>query len=723
VRPHSGLISLFVSASLLIHGLASAADESSEALQTIVVSADASKKGLSAAYAGDQVARGSRVGILGTEDMMDTPFSITSYTQSFIANQQAQSVGDVLRSDPAVRVARGFGNYQQLYIIRGLPVYSDDMAYNGLYGLLPRQYLAAELVERIEVLRGASAFLNGAAPGGSGLGGAINVMPKRAPNQPLADLTVGTQSGSQVYLATDLATRFGPDNNSGIRFNAVRRNGGTAVDGEHRRLTAFALGLDSHLEALRVSFDLGYQDHDLGRAQPSVTVGAGVRIPSAPDATRNLSQPWAYSKERDLFGTFRLEYDLTDAVTFWAAAGARDGHEAATFANPSVFIAPITSTYRFDNRRHDEIGTAELGIRAQLNTGPVSHKFVASLDAYNARSKNAYGFSNFAGFSGDLYNPTDAAEPPADFFTGGKLDSPLITSRTKTSSAALADLIGFLNDRVILALGGRYQRIEAFGYDYNSGAPLTSYSESKATPVGALVVKLNRHFSVYANYIEGLVQGDTAPSTYTDPVTNKSVAITNIGAIFAPYVTRQEELGLKFDLGHLGGTLSVFNSSKPVGSADPATGIYAVSSHQRDRGAELSMFGEPIEGLRVMGGASWLKAEFQDKIAIGSPPSQYDLGLEWDVPGSRGLTVEGKIQETASQYADAANTQSVRAWWRADLGARYVLAVGGNTVTVRGRVENVANRNDWVSVGGYPGSGYLVLGDPRTWRLEASFDL
>ena len=40
--------------------------------------------------------------------------------------------GDVLQNDSAVRVARGFGNYQQLYMVRGLPVYSDDMSYNGL---------------------------------------------------------------------------------------------------------------------------------------------------------------------------------------------------------------------------------------------------------------------------------------------------------------------------------------------------------------------------------------------------------------------------------------------------------------------------------------------------------------------------------------------------------------------------------------------------------------
>jgi DNA-binding transcriptional LysR family regulator len=37
------------------------------------------------------------------------------------------------------------------------------VAYNGLYSLLPRQYIATELFERVEVLRGASAFSQSAA--------------------------------------------------------------------------------------------------------------------------------------------------------------------------------------------------------------------------------------------------------------------------------------------------------------------------------------------------------------------------------------------------------------------------------------------------------------------------------------------------------------------------------------------------------------------------------
>lgn len=48
--------------------------------------------------------------------------------------------------------------------------------------------------------------------------------------------------------------------------------------------------------------------------------------------------------------------------------------------------------------------------------------------------------------------------------------------------------------------------------------------------------------------------------------------------------------------------------------------------------------------------------------------------------------------------------------------------VGGHVVTLRARVENIANRNYWSSVGGYPGNGYLVLGGPRTFLLSASMD-
>ena len=131
----------------------------------VTASADASKTGLPPAYQGGQVATGSRLGMLGNKSTMETPFSTTAYTNDFILNKQADSVGDILKKDSTVRVARGFGNFQEAYLIRGFVTNSDDTMMNGLYGIMPRQFIASELFERVEVQRGASTFLNGMAPG------------------------------------------------------------------------------------------------------------------------------------------------------------------------------------------------------------------------------------------------------------------------------------------------------------------------------------------------------------------------------------------------------------------------------------------------------------------------------------------------------------------------------------------------------------------------------
>ncbi|WP_376779780.1 TonB-dependent receptor plug domain-containing protein, partial [Stutzerimonas nitrititolerans] len=96
-------------------GQASPRSEPLELPETeVVASADASAGGLTESYAGDQVARGGRVGILGNQDYMDTPFTSTAYTSKLIQDQQARSVSDIVQNDPSVRVARGFGNMQEL---------------------------------------------------------------------------------------------------------------------------------------------------------------------------------------------------------------------------------------------------------------------------------------------------------------------------------------------------------------------------------------------------------------------------------------------------------------------------------------------------------------------------------------------------------------------------------------------------------------------------------
>ncbi|WP_438860393.1 TonB-dependent receptor, partial [Achromobacter spanius] len=693
----------------------------------VEASADASAGGLAPAFAGGQVATGGRVGVLGTLDNLSAPFSITSYTNELIQDKQARSVGDVLQNDAGVRVARGFGNFQESYFIRGFILSSDDVAYNGLYSLLPRQYIATELFERVEVLRGATAFLTGATPGGGGIGGVINLVPKRAPNEPLTRVTTGVASGGQFQISTDIARRFGPDDSTGIRLNAAQRSGDTGIDDEHSRTSLVSLGLDWRSADTRLSADIGWQENKLKRARPNVTplIGTVTTVPDAPDASSNYAQPWSYSNERDLFGTVRAEHDFSEKLTGWAAYGMRRSDESNSLGNVTLTNGSTGAGrfFRFDNVREDTVDTGEVGVRAKLATGSIKHEFVASAAFFQLKKKNAYavGGTRFT----NIYDPISYEDPPAITSVSGDMDNPTLQGRIKMTSFAIGDTMSFFDDRVILIGGVRHQRLSSRGYDYNTGSETSASDASRNSPAAGIVFKLSPNVSLYANYIEALAAGDTAPATVV--TTSGQAPVQNAGQTLAPYVSKQKEIGIKYEGDGLGATLAAFSTDKPRSYVDLSDLTFKSSGKDRHQGVELNLFGEVTQTVRLLGGLTWLDAQqrstgnsaIDGNRVIGVPRFQGNMGAEWDIPGIEGLTVDGRVVYTGASYADAANTLKVPGWTRFDAGVRYMTDVGGHLVTLRARVENIANRNYWSSVGGYPGNGYLVLGGPRTFLLSA----
>ena len=725
LAPTPFALAAFLLASSAAHAQTTPADSAAQTMPTVLVnaSADASAEGLSKAYAGGQVARGGRMGILGAVDMMDAPFGSTSYTQQFIADQQARSVGDLLQSDPAVRMSRGYGNFQEVYVIRGFALDSDDVAYNGLYGVLPRQYVSPELLERVEVFRGASAFLNGAAPGGSGIGGAINLMPKRAGNTPLTELTVGVESGGHAYAAIDVARRFGDNQEFGVRVNAAKRQGETSIEREDHDVGMFSVGLDYRGRGYRLSADAGYQNVDLTSPRPSVGIGRVAVLPGAPDASKNFAQPWSYSKEHDVFGTARAEVDLARDVVGWAAFGSRSTREANSLAEPSLTsINGDATVSRFDNARKQEIRTGELGIRGKLVTGAVKHTLVASWSGHWNEAKNAYAIGD--AFATNIDAPVNVAAP-ATPYTGGSMSDPRITQKTILSSYALADTMAFLDDQLLLTVGLRRQQIKDAGYDYNTAAPQgKAYDESATTPVAGIVFKTSKNLSLYANYIEALVKGPAATGTYVE--NGQQLNVENMGEVFAPYKSKQKEIGVKYDSGKLGMSAALFTTAKPLLAV---VGKRAeLAGEQRNRGLELSIFGTPMQGVRLLGGLTWLDAQQSKtdvaanngKRPIGAPETQVSVGGEWDVPGASGLSLNARSIYTSTQYADLANSKQLPSWTRLDIGARYLTQVAGHDVTLRARVDNVTDRNYWSSAVSSFNIGSLVLAAPRTVVVSAS---
>ncbi|MGB3721723.1 MAG: TonB-dependent siderophore receptor [Pacificimonas sp.] len=654
-------------------------------------------------------------GVLGDRAAEDLPFAVRSYDESLILNQQPQTLGEVLENDPTIRTTFGFGNAAEQFVIRGFALFGDDIGLNGLYGIAPRQLVAPELFERVQVLNGASAFLNGAAPGGSGLGGNVNLLLKRADGDPLTRVTLGYTQDAQFGGSFDVSRRVGAGGEWGLRVNGAYRDGEVAIDGEDRRTQVLGAGLDYDGGDFRVALDLAYQEVRVDNLRPKVTIGSAA-VPRAPAADTNYAQDYTFTDLRDVFGTLSLDYDVADNARLYARVGARDGREDGIYGGITVLDADsgAANGNALIVPRTDNNEALEAGLRVSLGDA-VTHEFNIGGNASWQVNRNAFDFRYGPGFAGFATNLYDAAQVELldSTLVGGDLDDPYPISRTRLSSVFASDMVGFWDDRILLTGGLRLQSLNVRGYGaYDGGELQTTYDENAVTPVAGLVVKPVEGLSLYANRIEALQQG---------PVTPLDPALPNAGEVLAPRRSVQYEVGGKVRLGALFAGLAAYRIERPGEGVRP-DGNYGYVGDQRHQGLELTMNGELAPGLRLIGGAALTDAELigGNEVA-GVPEFTANADIEWDLPFVSGLTLTGRAVHTGAQWVDAANTLEVDAWTRFDVGARYVLTAGDTPVTLRLTVDNVANERYWASSFD-TFSAALLQGQPRTVKASVSAD-
>lgn len=687
------------------------------ALETIriVASADASAEGLMTPFAGGQVASGGRVGIFGNQSNLDSPFSLTSYTNQYIQERQANSVGDVLQADPSVRLAKGFGNFQETYFIRGFVLASDDTSYNGLYGILPRQYIPTELFERVEVFKGASAFLNGAMPGGSGIGGSVNLVPKRAANEPLKRVTAGTDFNGG-YLSSDVSERFGENDEYGVRVNTAYHGGGTEVEREDNSLGLASIALDYRGDQLRLSGDLGYNNNRLKENRPSLRLtNAITSVPSASQYADYHGQSWTYSNEEDVFGSYRAEYDFNDAVTAYAAYGFRVSEEAGVYSsqqlsNTETGAASLSASTIL---RKDKNHTGEVGVKTKFNTGALSHNVVLSGSMYRADKRYSYGYA--ARVNDNFYNPIYTNTSNINQWLGAEGTYPKASIST-LKSVALGDNITALDDRLTVMLGARYQEVDQDAYYY--GTYLYNINKDKVTPALGISYKITPELAVYGNYVEALVQGDGLLDSSTG---NYYVA--------DPFVSKQKEIGLKYENGAIGGGLNYFNTERRKAAINATGTAQLTNAKNIHQGIEFNAYGQLTDAVRILGGATWIDTEqketyqglFDGNQAIGVPEFQANLEADWKLPVPQDISLNGRVIYTGSQYANNANTLKLNDWTRVDIGANYKTMVNQVPTVFNFGISNLFDKEYWSSAS-VNDSTYLSLGQPRTFTLSASFD-
>lgn len=667
------------------------------------------------AYSGGQIARGAQFGMFGQQELINVPFSMTSYTSKAIEDKQAHSVGELLAFDPGVRPAYGFGNFSEVFVIRGFQLNGDDISLNGLYGITPRQLVATEVLERVDVFKGANAFLNGASPTGSAIGGGINLEMKRADDKPLTRVTAEVSGSGEVGTHVDVGRRFGDQGQFGIRVNGAIRGGETSTEDEFRHNTSTAVSLDYRGDKLRLYGDFLYQRRNIDQGRPTVSV-TGTGVPTVPDASHNYAQPWTQSTLEDTVGMLRAEYDFLPAWTAYVAGGVHRAHENGTYSSPTFNSVTGTTGTGSDILRTTDATSAEAGVRGHFATGPVTHSVSAGVAITSIEDREAFAFSSFGSpFPTSLYSGGTVPKPALTGFVAGDFANPGLADQILTRSVAVSDTLGFLSDRVLFTIGARHQQLHQNNYTVGVEGVQSSYDQSINTPIFGLVVKPTNHISLFANRAESLAAGQSAPST-----------AANVGQTLAPNRTKQYEVGAKYDANNFGSTLSLFQIEQPSAYTDSTTNIFGTNGTQRHRGIEWSVYGEPVKGVRLLAGATLLNAKQEDTNngatdgyrPIGVPSYLFNVSGEYDLPWVPGVTLDAAWIHTGRQFLDAANKLSIPAWDRFDLGARYTTNVFKHTTTFRATVENVTNKAYWASATG----AYLTQGKPRTFWMSVTAD-
>jgi len=661
------------------------------------------------AYAGGEVARGGRIGLLGNRDYMDTPFSTTSYTEKYIQDVQARTFIDVMANDPTVRPVYGAGQYDDRVFIRGFFLNTSDMAFNGLYGVTPVIAVPMAGIERVEVFRGPNAMLNGMAPRGA-VGGTINFVPKRAPEAGIAQATALYSMNGNFGGQLDYGRRFGPDNAMGVRANAYFTGGPTAVNNQSDSLLNLTLGVDYRSPDTRLDFDIGYVNRNTIAPQSGLFLQAGLLLPPAPNATGNFYQPWEFGWSKTTYGMLRFEHDFAENLTGFAKVGGSRTNGAYVYAYPTMISTTgATTATPSKGVNYNENASVDAGLRGRFQTGPLKHEAVVSgsyLITWNGAATN-----NTPVVASNIYAPI---VQPAPNLTGFPQGAPT-TSQSVLSSVGLIDALSALDDKVQLIGGVRLQQVQVANWNATTGLPTPGYAQSAVTPTVSLIVKPWDQLSFYGNFIQALEQGTIARA-----------GLANAGAVFPPFVSTQYEVGTKLDLGNFGATLSLFQITKPSTFVNPATNSLVQNGQQQNSGLEFTMFGEPIKGLRPLGGFSFLSPVLTQTVngtnnghyAPGVPTFQANLGVDWDIPWVKGLTVGSRIIYTGQTFMDPANLQPVPAWTRVDLSAKYIFErPDGKLIGLRAQLLNAGNNNFWMAT-----NGYVTQGQPRTLMLSLTAD-
>ncbi len=227
--------------------------------------------------------------------LLDTPASVSVFSQPLLEDRQVRLLSEVLQSDASVGESYAPIGYYENFNVRGFELNAASSYRINGQTIAGEQNVALENKQQVELLKG----LSGLQSGVSEPGGLINYVTKRAAD--VRSVTISTNAQGQRYLATDLGGWFGSERQFGLRANLAHEDIRSYVDHADGQRDFASLAFDWQINPdATLQLDAEYQ-HREQRSVPGYQLLGAAHCPTP--STRVTA--WPTSTGRSPYRTTR----------------------------------------------------------------------------------------------------------------------------------------------------------------------------------------------------------------------------------------------------------------------------------------------------------------------------------------------------------------------------------------------------------------------------------
>src|SRR5487761_689494 len=621
----------------------------------------------------------------------DTPFSIDSYSKSFMTSIQTQQVADLYRYMTGLQKA-GITGYN--LTIRGFSTADSDrntFLTDGLPGLAVRFGSPPTIgTDHVELVKGPASLLYGqATPGGF-----VNIITKKPEEAESTEIeTRGTFNASDYSRVRGGDVSFdstGPLGTDRVLYRVI----GQISDDRYFRNSSYERGKyltpmvtvklgNATTATLQFEYrSLSADYENVGLLAPNTPVAATI-AQLAPIQTV-YTAPGTSRDERGTDTTVLLVHQLVGGGSLNLSARSVDHHDYAYAFDITGFDDKDRAYHTLDLRARGQSNQrtynfADAHAVLPLSSG-LGQRVIVVVDAgkeiddfRRTQSCNLSSPGNPDAnpecnlgdnqYTVSVFKPNFSGIPPPGAFGAGSVADNYIVSRT--AAAYLSDLMT-LSARWKMLIGVRYSQDELSAYVNRYDPTLAKHQQMTSTtlPAAGIIYQPDSHWSYYASY----------GTSYT-PVDPSTQALVN-APLFKPSLGKGEEIGAKADFLHhrvnVTGALFLINQTNVLtpyaGGTDalcPAGACETQAGAARSKGAELELDAKPSAALTLIAGYAYTDAFCTKSSATGpivghqlpnSPRNAAHLWSRYDVLDGalRGFGVGLGLAYVGSRIANTA---------------------------------------------------------------------